>query len=252
MSYKMTVLEMVQDILSDMDGDEVSAITDSVESNQVTNIIKNTYFEIISKRYWSHLETLGQLTGLADLSYPNYFILDDTIQKVQWFRYNVIENGATVDVWRDIKYLEPKVFLDWVNDRDNTDTNLDEITDHSGVTLQIWNERGPTYWTTFNDEHIVCDAYDSAVESTLQGSKTHCLFLKEPTWTDGDGTYVPDLPSKAFPYLLAEAKSTAFYNLRQSANEKEEQKSKRQRNWLAREQRRIGGGIKYYDYGRKG
>ena len=40
---KMSLLEMTQDILSDMDSDEVNSINDSVESLQVLGIIKNTY-----------------------------------------------------------------------------------------------------------------------------------------------------------------------------------------------------------------
>jgi hypothetical protein len=47
---KMTLLEMTQDILSDMDSDEVNSINDSVESLQVAQIIKTTYFNIVNGR----------------------------------------------------------------------------------------------------------------------------------------------------------------------------------------------------------
>ena len=40
---KMTLLAMVQDILNDMDGDEVNSISDTVEAEQVAQIIKTTY-----------------------------------------------------------------------------------------------------------------------------------------------------------------------------------------------------------------
>jgi hypothetical protein len=39
---KMTLLEIVQDILSDMDSDEVNSINDSVESLQLAQMIKST------------------------------------------------------------------------------------------------------------------------------------------------------------------------------------------------------------------
>ena len=41
---RMTVLEMTQDILSDMNSDEVNTINGSLEATQVAQIIKTTYF----------------------------------------------------------------------------------------------------------------------------------------------------------------------------------------------------------------
>ena len=43
----MTLLEIVQDILSDMDSDEVNSINDSVESLQVAQIVKTAYYNIV-------------------------------------------------------------------------------------------------------------------------------------------------------------------------------------------------------------
>ena len=44
---KLTLLEMTQDIMSDMDSDEINSINDSVEALQVAQIIKTTYYNII-------------------------------------------------------------------------------------------------------------------------------------------------------------------------------------------------------------
>ena len=60
---KLTVLAMVQDILSDMNSDEVNSINDTIEAQQVAQIINTTYFEIISSRDWPHLETLFQFNA---------------------------------------------------------------------------------------------------------------------------------------------------------------------------------------------
>jgi len=56
---------------------------------------------------------------------------------------------------------------------------------------------------------------------------------------------------KVFPYLVSEAKSTAFNSIKQAANNKEEQKSRRQRTHLSREKWRTNGGMRFPDYGRK-
>ena len=45
---KMTLLEITQDIMSDMDSDNVNSINDSVEALQVAQVVKTTYYNIIS------------------------------------------------------------------------------------------------------------------------------------------------------------------------------------------------------------
>ena len=47
---KMTLLEMTQDILSDMDSDEVNSIATTSESLQIAQIIKTAYYNIIDGR----------------------------------------------------------------------------------------------------------------------------------------------------------------------------------------------------------
>jgi hypothetical protein len=71
-----------------------------------------------------------------------------------------------------------------------------------------------------------------------------------PTWSHVDNA-VPNLPEEAFPALVEEAKSTAFLALKQTANQKAEQKASRQQRWLSRKAWSAHGGIRYDDYGRK-
>ncbi len=44
---KYTLLEIVQEILSDMDSDEVNSIDDTTESEQVATIVKSTYLSMM-------------------------------------------------------------------------------------------------------------------------------------------------------------------------------------------------------------
>jgi hypothetical protein len=108
----------------------------------------------------------------------------------------------------------------------------------------------PSFWTSFDDDYIVCDSYDAQVDDTLQSSKTQVLAYMEPLWVHND-TAVPDLPSEAFPALLEEAKSTAFLVLKQMANQKAEAKAQRQQRWLSRKAWRTHGGVRYENYGRR-
>lgn len=246
---KMTLLEMTQDILNDMDSDEVSSINDTLEAQQVAQIIKTTYYEMIHQSDFDHLEQLFRLdSGTATI--PTHMSLPASVNRVDWIKYNKRESGGK-DKFTDIKYKEPNDFLKLTNERDSTLTNVSSVTDPTGVTLLILNDSHPSYYTSFDDEYAVFDSYDSSLESNLQQSMTQCWGSIEPTFSLVD-TFTPDFPAKIFPGFLAEAKSTCFNSLKQAANSKEEQKSRRQRRKMSRDKRRLeGGGITYPDYGRK-
>lgn len=248
---KMSLLEMVQDILSDMDADEVNDISDTVESNQVAQIIKTCYFEMLSNRNWPHTRKLIQLEGLANTDKPNYLKLPDTLKELEFFKYEMKRNVADKSVIRDVTFKEPDSFLRYVSGRSSLDTNITTVIDFSGTRLLIVNNLPPTYWTSFDDTYIITDSYDSTMESTLQESNTQCLAYLYPAW-ERSNDFIPDLPIDAFSALLEESKSTAFITLKQMSNQKAEQKAARQQRWLSRKAWRAHGGVQYADFGRKG
>jgi len=244
---KQTLLEIVQDILNDMDGDEVSSITDTTESLQIANIVRSTFNEIVDSRDWPHLKQLATL--VPSITYPTVFNVTDTFRTIDWIKYNKRKVSDVRDKYDAILYLTPEEFMNYCDSRSSSATNVTTVVINN-IKYNIKTDTAPTYWTTFDDETIIMDSYDSDVDSNLQASKTQCFASLLPVFTMSD-TYVPDLPAKAFSYLVAEAKSTASYSLRQVGNQKEEQKSQRQRKWLAREKWRLNGGMSFPNYGRK-
>jgi hypothetical protein len=72
------------------------------------------------------------------------------------------------------------------------------------------------------------DSYDATYDSTLQASKTFAWGETEEVWSATDG-FIPNLENDLFPLLLSEAKSVSFVTLKQTANQKEEQRSRRHR-----------------------
>lgn len=247
---KLTLLEIVSDILNDMDSDEVNSINDTIESQQVAQIVKTCYFEMIAHRNWPHLRKLVQLEASGTLTKPNYLQLPVGTKELVFFKYDKFTDDNPKSRLQEVRYKEPDSFLRMISGRDDTLSTVDTVTDFSGTKLLIANNLPPTYWTSFDDNYIVTDSYDSAVESTLQKSKTQCLAYIDPVWVHSD-TAIPDLPSEAFPALLEEAKSTAFLSVKQMANQKAEQKATRQQRWLSRKAWAAKGGIKYENYGRK-
>ena len=244
---------MVQDCLSDMDSDEVNSINDTIEAQQIMRIIRTTYNEIISSRYWPHLQKLKQLEGLADSDRPSHMRIPELVQYVEWIKYDVkTSNTGNVEM-KTIPYKSPEEFLAITQARVSSGGDVDTVYDSADIgPLLIVNNKAPSYWTTFDDEYIIFDSYSGDIDSTVMSSKSLCQVYEESVFVESD-TFVPDLPSKVFPYLLSESKSVAFNAINQAPNQKEEQRSRRQRTFLARDKRRQNKkyGLRYPNYGRK-
>lgn len=248
---KYSLLEIVQEVLSDMDSDEVNSISDTMESEQVATIVRSTYFAQINTRNWPHTRKLLSLVASGDDALPTHTTLADPVKELISVRYNCVRSGETKRVYRDIKYKDADDFLRITNRRNTDESNIDIIIDPTGVELLIRNDTAPTYLTSFDDKTLVFDSYDSAVDDTIQTSKIQAMGYVIPVWLHEDD-FIPDLPEEAFIGLIEEAKSRASFKLKQMADSKAEQESGRQQRWLSRKAWRVAGGVKYPNYGRNG
>lgn len=246
---KRSLLDMVQSILNDMDSDEVNSIDDTIESQQVAIIVKDCYLELMDGKVWKHLQKLIQLDSVADLTRPNYLKVPETIKELTFFNYDKRKLQDDTIKMEEIKYLYPDQFLRVTSTRNSSDNTV-VIEDYSGSSIIIFDDRAPNYWTSFDDSYIVCDSYNKNIETTLQSAKTQVLAYMEPSWVHLDNA-VPDMPSQAFSLLLEESKATAMVKLKQIVDQKAEQKSKRQRQKMSRENWQAHGGVRYDNYGRK-
>lgn len=246
---KMTLLEIVQDILNDIDADEVSSIDDTVESTQVAQIVKSTYFALVHIRNWYNNRTLVNLIASGDSSLPTHVTLPENLSELVFVNYDSAREGQNRKIFQPIKYVYPDEFLRRQNNYNTENDNVDIIQDPSGVQLLIRNDIPPTLYTSFNDDQIVFDAYDKEVDSTIQSTKIQAMAFVTPPWEHVD-EFIPKMPEEAFTLLTEEAKSKAAIKIRQVADEKAEQESRRQNNWLSRKQWIVNGGIRYPNYGR--
>lgn len=250
---KLTLLDMVQDILSDLDSDEVNSISDTTEALQVAQIIKTSYSDLMTRKYQPHLKTLFKLESTTS-STPSHMKLPVDISEVTVVNYDRRTSTQTTPQYQEIKYMEPEDFLVFTNARNTDNSSVDLITDISGVGIKIVNNSSPLHWSSFDDEYLVFDGYDSAVESNLQNSKTQILGYREPSLVLADIT-VPDLPSEAFPYLLSEAKKHCLAKLKQvdvndTSYREEVIRNSKQSAFLQRKKWRTHKQSNYPDYGR--
>lgn len=247
---RMTLLEMVQDILSEMDSDEVNSLDDTIEAGQVATIIKNSYFLMCSNRNWGDEKELTTLDHVGIIPMPTHMLIPEDIKQLDYLAYNNVKRGSPKSEYVTVAYKHPDEFLRIVQNHPTNSDNYQEVTDFGGVKMFIRNNANPRYWTSFDDKHIVCDSYDKTEDTTLKVSKTQAMVVRAPKWEYRED-FIPKLPVEAFAALLAEAKSTAFFSLKQMQNAKAEAASQRQQRWLARKNSTTMGGVRYMTYGRR-
>lgn len=227
MEYNL--LRMTQLILSSMDSDEVNSIDDTVESQQVVDIIETTFNDIVSAIDFPSDWDLFQLTNFGDATRPTLLVIPDNINKIEWAQYDNAIDGATA---RDFEQLIPMsrfAFFEQMNQLDTADANIYQFDYEVGsqtFDVRGYNDRFPTYYTTVDNSTLIFDSYHSTYDTTLVGSKTQCYGSIVPTFTRSD-TFVPPLDNKHFTILFNEAKSSCWADLKQAQNAKAEQRARR-------------------------
>jgi hypothetical protein len=246
---KLTLLEIVSDILNDIDGDEVGSISDTIESLQVANIVKSTYLSLSSNKDWSYQRKLFELTASGDNTLPTTMYVPTTYKRVDEISYNIRKSTDTRDRFQLMEYIHPSHFLNRTNKYNSSATNIQTITNADGVKYFVRNDQAPSYYTSFDDVTLVFDSYDSLVDTTLQRDKTQAVGYEQNTF-DLTDLFIPKMPNEAFVLLLEESKSAASLKLRQMVDSKAEQRSKAQQRWLSRNDWVVSGGVRYQDFGR--
>jgi len=233
-----------------MDSDDVDDISDTEEALQVVDIIENTYFDFISQGDWPHLNSTFQLNSLGDATKPNFLLLPDSVKDIDVFKYEVTDNEEVNRNFSDITWEEPREFLDRMLLRNSSDPNVTTVITDGGTPLFVLNDESPTFWTAFDDENIVTDSYDSTVETTLNGSKTIVFGAKIPVFSKTN-SFIPDLPSKNFPLLLAESSQASHLLLKQTNNLVDQKRALRGMNAIRSQAWRTHETKKIPDFGRR-
>ena len=218
---------MTQKVLSSIDGDEVNSIFDTVEAEQVADIIERSYWTLVDNKFIPEHQTLLNLSSPSDSSRPTHLKLPTGVDKICWVRYNTIKDGAVDLNYYKIPYVSPEAFLQASFSLTSSESEVLEI-DENGTTILVRNDQAPTHWTSFDDEYMIFNSYDSTVDSTLQVSKTMVFGSVEPVWTKGD-TFTPDMDGNLFTALLNDAISMAHLELKQQAHSKAEKNARASR-----------------------
>jgi hypothetical protein len=224
-----TLLELVDLVLSSIDGDEIDSINDTTESKQVVKIIKTVYNDIISRVDLPEHNSLFQLTETSS-STPTIMTLPTAVNRLDWIRYNMETADDTDDAFKPVKFMELRDFLDMMYMRDESDTDVHGTFTYSvdGTTTKFFYgvASSPQWYTQISDNVLLFDAVDEEVEEFLRTTKTSCGGQLEPTFTEDDA-FTPDLDTPQFSLLVNECKALAWAELRQSQHVKAEVNAKR-------------------------
>lgn len=234
---KLTLLDLTQNILSSLSSDEVNSINDTTESRQVVEIIRTVYFNMIARaKLPEHLQ-LFQLTASGDPDFPTLMYRPDNVSKIDWIKYDIHTTSEPDLSYAYVTILPLQQFLDMTNQFDPDDSDVESFI-LDDITYYYTNDDRPNFCAVVKDYQIVFDSYDATVDGTLQESKTMCYGQIVPTFTLAD-SFTPDLDNQQFPLLLNEAKSLAFFELKQAPHEKAEQEARRQWRHLQKEKELV-------------
>lgn len=220
---------MTQTILSSMDSDEVSSISDTPESLQVATVIRTAYFDLIARANLPDQYTLTTLDASGDNVKPTLMTLPETVDSVEWIRYDAQTVTDTEINMRLVTYRDPYPFFEAMYQLNTGASDVGTFTHNVGndeITFLYTNDNAPNYYTVLKDNIYIFDSYDAAVDTTLQKSKTsvYAKNLVDFSMTD---SFVPYLDESKFPLLLNEAKALAWAELKQTVHQKAEVNSRR-------------------------
>lgn len=237
---KYTLLELTKAVLSSMDSDEINSINDTVESQQVVEIIKTVYDDIISRGDLQSNKTLFNLVASGDTTKPTLMTKPENLDRVEWIKYNRMLTDDVDPIWEEMVFMPPGDFIEYIHNfnpsQDDVGT-FDYVAEGNVITFAYKNSSSPQYYTTIDDEILIFDSYDSSVSTTLEASKT-LAFGPRRTAFEASDDFEPVLQPNQFALLLNEAKSLAWAELKQTGHAKAEQTARR--NWRHLQKTRIG------------
>ena len=251
---RYTLLELVQRILESMESDEVSTIGETPESLSVANVIKECYFDIVGDLNMDEQEGLFKLDSSGDNLKPVLMYVPSNVSRVQYLKYN--NDTLAAPNFKDVRYVTNREFLFYQEGINAEDTSVDSFDiPLNGSTFKFYfrTDRYPTYYTIFDENMVVFDAYDASVEDTMTQVRSLGYGSLVPGFVLSD-TWVPDLDPRQFQLLLQESKMTAFIELKQAQNPIAEKKARKNRILTQKNKNDndpTASNQKHYSYGRR-
>lgn len=222
-----SLLDLVQAIHSEIGSDSVNDVSDTIDSVSTAETIRQVYFEMIDELDLPPNRKLVALEGLGDLTKPNYMALPENVGSLKWLKYDARISNTGAKQLSDVCWHSPEDFITILSMRNTEDTSRYQLVQYdANITLTIDKLHHPTMWTSFDDEYVIFDAYNSALESTLQSSKSLAYVEFRPTFAL-TSDHVPELPENLVNVLYLKSLNRCFASKKGMLNPKTERAERR-------------------------
>lgn len=216
----MNLLEAINSVLSATKSFPVADWNDTAESRVVADIIGRQLKILTNDRDIKELKSLRTLDSLSDVTKPTSFVYPDKVDEVYWIKYK--DSNSKYQL---VHYLDPIEFINKTDTNDPTGINS-QLVDMNGVKITITTNRGPKYWTSFDDNTIIMDSLDSDVDNTLQESKVQA-YVREYLELTLSNTFELPIDPDLEVVLIEQSISSAFLEIKGTANPKAEGQARR-------------------------
>lgn len=222
---KKTLLKIVQLIGERIGSDEIDALGETIEVDEILSILEMTYDEILDRKDWEfmtdrtlRLKTIAVTdTKLYNLDIPS------SVVGIQVLKYRDL-NGK----FPTITYMEPDEFLTLLDGRNPADDNVTAIANADGVLFNIKTDKAPGFYTSFDEATISFDSYDDTRGTGVQAGDSIIIANIKPVMDFTDPLATFPIPERMQTLLINEAMASAGIQLRQIQDPRAERIARRQ------------------------
>ena len=251
---KRTILELVQDVGASIGSDEIDELDETQEATDILTLLKVAFTAVINRRDWEFMKNRvrqldvrdGGDTQINRLALPSDAArIDDLLLK-----YKTSDDGDSVE-YQTLQYMSPVDFIEYVLLPNSEDDAVDTILNSDNVPMLIYNDRSPSYFTSFDEEYIWFDAYNSAQETGNSAERTMCICTVYPEvdWEEGGDTL--PVPESMETLVYNEALVLCAARLRQTNDPYAALDAARQYNKLRESEARVKRDQPEINYGRR-
>ena len=175
-------------MLSEIEAESVTTVVSGSTTEEAllcVNLANRVFEDVITNWKWKHTKTYKPLVAGSNL---NELKADSSDLYIDG--YNVYY--GTINEEQKVHYVDPDTFVKRTISRTSTDSNVTVINN-----FKIFNDRDPSYYTTFDDETLIFDAMPSG--SGLVNTDSKAIVWVEPTTRLSADASVYDLPKQVYP-----------------------------------------------------
>lgn len=260
---QLTLLQYVQNILSAMNSDQVNSISDTPESLQVAECVRTTYMNMLGRYDMPEHNQLINLTPSNDNTMPVVMYRPEGVSRIEWIKYydtnpldsnqvsqfgayshdvntdittNSTSSGNETPGYKDVQMLSVEDFMRMTDSFSTVDTDVEtfvlkvikaDTLEPMVFTFKYKNDKQPQFCCIISNYYVIFDSFDNTQDSTLQASKTKVMAWVVPQFVMSDA-FIPNLQDQQVPLLLNDAKSLAFFEIKNQPHQKAEEEVGRQ------------------------